>query len=353
MDKFLPEIKRLADRISETEMKRKKLAGFLREINNEIKIIQKIENDPLDDIKIVGIDGGISKKSLHGFDFMLVRAAGALFHYKKGRFHKVNYFPSKLPKPKPYIMEALSDLDWAHSASIERQDTEIVTAIECIDRFQPDVLLLDGSIVPHYSDRPSKVSGVYERYERMLDHYKTLYKKAVDTNTMLAGVVEDSRGLMFCNMIKNDILSKVKHSIVPELIGILDKTRDTNLLYWALERGERSSIFRYSETPDEHPVLKDLREYAKDIHSFYLKTAVLDRPVRVDTLDWKQCDQMASIILAISGHHSGYGLPVPLIEADNIVKLSDNEMEFLYSQIMGYVGNLPGVMKLRREQRPF
>ena len=134
---------------------------------------------------------------------------------------------------------------------------------------------------------------------------------------------------------------------------ILDKTRDTNLLYWVLERGERSRIFSYSKNPSEHPVLKELPEFADKIHSFYLKTAIHDRPIRVDILDISCADKLASILLAISGQHSGYGLPVPLIEADNVVKLSDNEIDFFYSQIMGYVGNLPGVMKLRREQRPF
>lgn len=353
MNKIIPEIEKLAKKISEKEEKRKKLAGFLRDIDPEINLIKKLEPDSLEDVKIVGIDGGISKKSLHGFDFMLVRAGGACFHYRKNRVHNVDYFPSKLPMPKPYIMEALSDLDWAHSASIERQDTEIQTAIQCIEKFQPDVLLLDGSIVPHYSDRPSKTSSVYERYSEMLNHYKTLYSKAIETNTILAGVIEDSRGLMFCNMIKNDILTKVRHSIIPELLQILDQTRDTNLLYWALEKYERSRIFRYTETPAEHHVLKEMLEFADKIYSFYLKTAKFDRPIRVDILGKDSADRLASILLAISGQHSGYGLPVPLIEADNIVKLSDNEIDFFYSQIMGYVGNLPGIMRLRREQRPF
>jgi len=353
MDNFIPEIRKLAERVSETESKRKRFAGFLRDINPETGIITKLEPDPLDDVKIVGIDGGISKKSLHGFDFMLVRAAGAFFHYRNGGLHNVDYFPSKLPMPKPFIMEALSDLDWAHSAAIERQDMEIMTAIKCIDKFQPDILLLDGSVVPHYSERPAKSSAVYARYSEMLDNYNRLYSKATKTGTILAGVIEDSRGMMFCNMIKSDVLSKVEHSVVTELIHILDKTRDTNMLFWALERGERSLVFPYSSRPEEHPVLKEMPAFMDKIHSFYLKTAEHDRPVRVDVTDKDQIDKLASILLSISGQHSGYGIPVPLIEADNIVKLSDNEMDFVYSQIMGYVGNLPGAMKLRREQRPF
>jgi len=64
-------------------------------------------------------------------------------------------------------------------------------------------------------------------------------------------------------------------------------------------------------------------------------------------------NQIASILLAISGQHSSYGLPAPIIEADNVAKLSDNEMENFYFQILAFAGNLPSIMQLRRETRPF
>ncbi len=352
MKKFIDEVKTLAEKISLAEEKRKKLANFLREANSEIKIIYPVKQDPLNDIKVVGIDGGISKKSLHGFDFMLIRTAGTLFRYKEGKFIEVEYFPSRLPNPKPFIMEALSDLDWAHSTSIERQNMEVETAIKCMEKFNPDIILMDGSIVPYYSERPAKKSTIYKRYLSMIENYKKLYSKAIETNTILAGVIEDSRGSMFCDIVKN-ILSNINHPAVPELAKILDRTRDTNLLYWALRKGERSEIFRYAETPSEHPILKEIPEFAEKIYTFYLKTAKFDRPVRVDVLGKDSIEKLASVILSISGQHSGYGIPVPLIEADNIVKLSDKDVDFFYSQVMSHVGNLPGIMKLRREQRPF
>ncbi len=353
MDEFLPEIRKMAARISETEEKRRKLAGFLRDANPETKLLSTVEADPLKDVKVVGVDGGISKKSLHGFDFMLIRAAGALFHYKEGKFRKVEYHPSRMPRPRPYIMEALSDLDWAHSAAVERQDLEIRTAIECMELFRPDILLLDGSIVPYYSERPGKGSSVYGRYVEMIGDYRTLYSRARETGTLLAGVIEDSRGTMFCDMLGKDILPGMRHQAIQSLSKILEKTRDTNMLYWTLRRGEMSRVFRYAQTPSEHPVLKELPEFASDVHSFYLKTAEFDRPVRVDVLGKDSAASAASIILAISGQHSCYGIPAPLIEADNVVKLSDNEMEVIYSQMMGYLGNSSSAMRLRREQRPF
>ena len=138
---------------------------------------------------------------------------------------------------------------------------------------------------------------------------------------MLAGIVEDSRNTSFCGMIKRDILSMVTHRMAPELAGLLEKTRDTNLLYLAMERGERTRVFPYSESPEEHPVLRDLGDYARDLKSFYLKTAEHDRPIKVDMLHGNE-DILSSVLLSISGHHSGYGLPAPIIEADNVTGIS-------------------------------
>jgi len=354
MERLIPKIKEIAQKINSTEEKRKKLAGFLKDVSSGFELIHKLNPDPLKDIRIVGVDGGIAKKSLHGFDCMLVRAAGVCFHYKEGGIEKVDYLPSKLPLPQPEIIEALSDLDWAYFTSISRQRLELRVALECIQKFHPDFLLMDGSIVPHYSDKPSKSSEVYENYMKLISDCKTLHTKAKESGVCLLGVIEDSRGNSFCKMIKEDIFSKVRHMLVPELESILEKTRDTNLLFWVLERGERSKTFPYSKKPEEHPVLRDFGDFGRDVFSFYLKTAQWDRPIRVDFLgSHSNENHLASVLLSISGHHSGYGLPAPLIEADNVAKLSENEINNFYSHILTFAGNVPSLMRLRREQRPF
>ena len=64
-------------------------------------------------------------------------------------------------------------------------------------------------------------------------------------------------------------------------------------------------------------------------------------------------DRLASVLLSISGQHSSYGFPSVLIEADAIARMSEQEVDNFYSHILTYAGNIPSVMKLRREQRPF
>lgn len=354
MEELIPEIQKIAKRISEIEDKRKRLAEFLKSVNPRVKLKERSGQDSLEDLKILAVDGGIAKRPVHGFDLVLARAAGVMFHYKKGKTDSVRHFPSKFPVPRPFALEALSDLDYAYSASIIRQTLEVERARECLKEMEPDIILMDGSIVPHYADRPSKHSRAYQDYKRLLEQWQGLYRECMERKTLLAGVIEDSRGVSFCEHVKSEILSYIKHNLVPELEKILDRTRDTNLLYWVLEKGERTRVSPYSQTPGEHPVLRDFpKDLADSIFSFYLKTAKWDRPVRVDFLGKENAERTASVLLAISGQHSGYGIPVPLIEADNSAKLSEDEMENFYSHILSHTGDLPSILKLRREMRPF
>ncbi len=354
MNQLIPKIQEVADRISDIEGKRKKLAEFLKNVKTDVRLSKPAGSSDLDDMKISAVDGGIVKRSLHGFDFVLARGVGVCFSYKNGKVYKVDYHPDKMPIPEFFVMEALSDLEWVHTTSIVRQRVEIRTAIEAIDKFRPDLLLLDGSIIPHYQDRPAKSSKIHGSYEEMVSLYKRLFEACLSRNVMLAGVVEDSRGTKFCDIVNERILSKVKHASVPELKEILERTRDTNLLYWILQEGERTDVFPYSEKTKEHPVMKDFQEFSDKIFSFYMKTAKFDRPIRIDFLgDKNLAGKFASVIFSISSHHSGYGLPSVLIEADQVAKLAEDDIDNIYEQVLTQTGSLPSIFRLRRDMRPF
>ena len=348
MELLLPEIKRIAESLRESEEKRRGLADFLKTINSQTNLVKKIEPEKnLDKIKIVGIDGGIVRKALHGFDFILVRAAGVCFEYNQDKIVNASYFPSKFPAPRAFTMEAISDIDYAYFSSITRQKIEIETARKCIKEFKPNILLLDGSIVPHHTTKPSSNSIAFKDYEELMAGYQQLYSESEENDVLLAGVIEDSRSERFCDIVK-DVLAKREPT--PH-IDILNRTRDTNLLFWVLKENERTLTFDYVKQIDEHPILKDFER--KKFYTFYLKTAKFDRPVKVDFLNKEADDRLASILLSISGKHSSYGFPTVLIEADGVAKLSEQEVESFYSYILKYTGNLSSMMKLRRETRPF
>jgi hypothetical protein len=356
MEKLIPRIREIAGKIAETESRRRGVAMLLREATPKLGLFHRVEPSGLKEIKVVGVDGGMAKKSLHGMDCVLVRSVGACFSYQNSRMKEVSYHPSKLPPIQAEVTDLMSDIDWNYYTSIVRGSSEVRTAISCVEKFSPELLLMDGSIVPHHADKPARLSPAYQAYKAMVSDYGRLYDSCASSGTMLAGIIEDSRGARFCDIAKGQISAFIGDGPAEPVAELLSRTRDTNLLFWALQKGERTMNFGYCEDPREHPILRDFDEkYSMRLSSFYLKTAELDRPIRVDYMKDRDGieDSLASILLAISGHHSSYGLPAPIIEADNVAKLSDNEMENFYFQILAFAGNLPSIMQLRRETRPF
>jgi len=367
METFQKRLDEIIDKVSYLESRRIKIGKFLKEINDsfkigpneeisDAKIINKIDLRKFKQMSILGIDGGIVKHSYHGLDLMLMRSVGVNFNYSYGKLKKVEYHPSSNPLPNPrIILDSFSDIELNSCINFERQIMEVLTAIEAMKKFKPDIALLDGSIIPHYVPRPDNPI-LKESYNNLIETYKSLFDCSRRKKIILAGIIEDSRGVKFCDILNRRIVSQVKSEIARELKLILGKTKDSNLLYYALEKGKRTCIFNYSQNPKVHPVLKEFESMNNSFYSFYLKTVEFDRPLRIDFVCFKNVsdvvDRLSSVLMQTSGH-SGYGLPSVLIEADQRAKLSEKDLDMFYSDLINRVGNVSTLFKMRREMRPF
>ncbi|HIE41586.1 MAG TPA: DNA double-strand break repair nuclease NurA [Candidatus Aenigmarchaeota archaeon] len=207
-------------------------------------------------------------------------------------------------------------------------------SIETIKKFSPDLFLMDGSLLVNPGDIPKKDTTLYSDYLEVRELLKKLYKISRENECLLVGIVEDSRSSIFCNFIAENILSKIRSNKVPELKELLRRTRDTNLLYYMLEKDEATRSI-------------DLQD---GIKCFYLKTAQFDRPIRVEYID--KMEEIARIIYTISSQNKTYGVPNVLIEADQRAKLSENETNYFISLIASKL-RLQNIFFLRREGRPF
>ncbi len=357
MEEIFSKLDEISQQIKNLEEERKRLAEFLREIKEfelekdsravEDKLSVKVGKVELDNLRFVGVDGGLAKRSYHSLDLILVRAVGVIFDYRKGKLDSVSYFPSVSPTPKLRIVHDASENDFQYIASFERINTEINVLKACLEK-NPSILLADGSIAPHPSDQPKKGTAVYEEYKKLLDNYKSLYRSSA--GVLLAGVVEDSRSSTFSEYISDKILSQIKSKKIEELKRILRKTRDTNLLYHVLNKGERSFVMRMNPNAD-------LGDYGKNLYLFYLKTTEFDRPVRVEFYTSgdpiRVADRIAALLFSVSSENQEYGLPPVIIEADGRAKISEGELDIIHSHIVDKVGNLPSLYKLRRDRRPF
>ncbi|MEM5814459.1 MAG: DNA double-strand break repair nuclease NurA [Candidatus Aenigmatarchaeota archaeon] len=352
----------IAEKVKAVEENREKLGCFLCEAADSVELdgdvlekraIVPVKQDGLEKARIAAIDGGLSRHEYHGMDIILTRAVAAVFDYKNGKLNRADYFPHSIVPPKiTVVSDPYSDEEFSISSSLERQFEEIELAGTVSQKLSPTLLLLDGSVVPHGNDRPGRSSPAWNRYTDVLKAFRRLFENA----TLLAGCIEDSRSRRFCEIMAEQVLGKISSPKAGELQKILAGTRDTNLLYYTLKRGERSAVFRYAKSSEEHPILSDLGEHGRRIFCFYLKTAEFDRPVRIDyyckSNAAETADRIAALILAITPH-SSYGFPAPLIEADFRAKLQERDADSLHDQLVDRVGITPSLMKLRREQRPF
>jgi len=367
MQNFQKRLDEIVDKISYLESRRIKIGKILREINDSFKIgpneevldekiINSVPGRTFEKINVLGVDGGIVKHSYHGLDLMLLRSVGVIFRYSDGKLNKVEYHPSSNPTPNPkIILDSFSDVELNSCYNFERQIMEVTSAIKAIKELKPNIALLDGSIIPHYVPRPDNPI-LKEYYDKLIATYKSLFELSEKKKIILAGVIEDSRGVKFCDILIRRVLTKVESDVLRELKLILERTKDTNLLYYALERGERTCVFNYSENPKIHPVLKEFEDMGNAFRTFYIKTVDFDRPLRVDFLSFGDetnvVEILSSLLLESSGH-SSYGLPAVLIEADQRAKLSEKDLDMFYSDLINRVGNVSTLFKMRREMRPF
>ena len=328
----ITELEKIVDKIRYLETEKRKLAEFLKKIPELSWKVSKID---LGNIKIGGEDGGLTKKSTHLMDFVFLKAISVIFNYENGKLLDVVYYPSINPTPKiTYSPESLSDIEFRIFWSLQRLKKEIKTSIETINKFSPDLFLIDGSLLINPGDVPRKDSSVYLDYLEVKNLFNELYKTSKKENCMLAGVVEDSRSSVFCNYISENILKKINNPKVPELIDILKRTKDTNLLYYMLDKGEATKIINLEG----------------EVKCFYLKTAEFDRPIRIEFLE--KGKEISELIYTISSQSRTYGLPNVLIEADQRAKLSENDADYYTSLIASKLG-IQNIFFLRRDNRPF
>jgi hypothetical protein len=123
-----------------------------------------------------------------------------------------------------------------------------------------------------------------------------------------------------------------------------------------MRAGERTLALKCSENADNNPVLKDL-EHSDLVEFFYLKTYEHEIPIRIEFLRISDQDrvfeEIAGLIYSLSAMNRFYPIPAVLIEADQRVRLSNTDMEFLKSQIKASLGPFSSIREMRRRRRPF
>lgn len=354
----MPGVDRLIKTIKQREEHRQSIAETIRNVSHESSLLQgtdayeeqllhDVDATHLDDTTITGVDGGLFQKAYHGVDIIATRAIAAIFTFRQGDVDSVTYQPEKRPALSYVDIGAPLDTQaFQRKATLTRLHHEIERCNETLD--MTDLLLLDGSIVPQYMDKPSRDTPAYDEYTDLLDQYRTLLK-STEPDHILAGVVEDSRSTNMTERLAE------QEMIDTDAQHILRQSPDTTILAYAMEQGERTAVFPYATKAQDHPILQDL-SIRHDLYSFYLKTVQNDRPVRIDFVADKpieRAEEIAQHILPLCSYSTTYGIPSVVVEADQRAKIDEHDIQEFQSRFRSALGPLSGVQDLRRNNRPF
>lgn len=381
LDKMLS---KLVEEIERIEVTRTRFGDVLRNIKKKIdlskfpvvasniidmQLTTKIKSTTLSGLRIVGVDGGLVRKRFRSMDLLLTRGIAVMFHFGPEEGPVVDFFPDAFPelKIRP-LMLTLSSTELDQLASLERIAEELRVTLSVLNEFRPYLILLDGSLFYHPRDRPQSGSIVYEKFQEVLSLYKQLYTKARKKQTILVGIIKDSRSTRVATTM-GEILPHIirKPEIFEMMQGVdyrwlLKISRDCDLLDTFLEEGERSFVFRYSSEMQLNPNNRseDLSNWAPSIWVTYLKTARDDLPLRIeflaedeDDIDTSRIDAALSAILPLSSQHPEYGIPTPILEADARAKITANEARLVIDRLMALSGLTYMSLEKRRSRNPF
>lgn len=245
--------------------------------------------------EIVGVDGGIIKKRYSAGDLIAVRAVGVKMDFGD-KENSVEYIPSRNPEPEFHVFNSEDATNFRKKAETFRlrEEYEILES-----SLESKMILMDGSIVPSYL----KDDSVMKTYSKLLNKVK---------KGSLAGIVEDSYGVKMSEILE----SKLKIET--------GRKRDTVLMDSILNQGERSFVRKYSGSPLEHPVLRNVdNQIANSIYTFYLKISDQDLPLRIDYLGFPKDADKISGRLMNAFISKKYTVPAPIVEADRRAKIPE------------------------------
>jgi len=285
--------------------------------------VQRIEVS----LSVCAVDGGLVAERMHGADIVISRAVGVNFRYENSMLEKFAYHPTKSPEPSLDLKNSLDEHEANVFRSLVRLKTELECAISSIDKFSPQIMLMDGSLLPLPSDRPEDDSELARSYKVLLSIYSKLFSVSKEKGCMLCGVVKDSRARK-----------------LSEQMGF--SCSDTLLCGYLLKEGERTKSMPYYQ--GKKGVGKDILALGEKISVFYLKPSEHDLPLRIEAYDC-DVDNAASIIRSLSSISENFAYPAILIEADMCAAMDPKEIEGIESSLL----NLSGIKALRRNSRPF
>jgi len=291
-------------------------------------IIKKIQRIPLN-LSLCAIDGGVLSYRLHGSDVVVVRAVGVHFVYENDKLKSFEHYPRKKPESCIGHKTMLDEHEAGIFRSLIRLKYELECALNSLEKFSPQLILIDGSLLPLPCDRPQKESELNLLYDEVVSLYSKLFSECKKIDCGLCGVIKDSRARR-----------------ITDKYGIISS--DSIFCNYLLAEGEMTGEVSYYENKKQD----ELSAFAEYIKVIYMKASDDSIPLRIEIFDsgeTSKVDNLASIVYSLSSISKRFAYPAILTEADMCAAFDSKEYESFESRLL----SISGVDPLRRNSRPF
>jgi len=294
--------------------------SIIDKIKDEVILIEIPELEDISTVKISAVDGSNGLKSLVGLDIAVLTAASVTINHPK----KDSVF--LIPNAK--IMD-LTNPDADVEVSFHRTTLEFETAMKTISEVAPNVLFMDGSLVPPSTLEPEMFQT--ELYHRLVGDKEQkqagllaqLVIDSKDNDVLLAGIVKRTRSTAYSEkFIDQSILKAFRlHDAV-----ILDKI----LLEKQLETG-KYYMTELIEVPAKRFFDNSYGIKRRDLLMFYIKPNNTAPVIRVEIPKYVSSPKFMKLLLSVLFKMSSPadGTPLPIALAHEYCTLTHESLTAL------------------------
>jgi NurA domain-containing protein len=335
-----------------------------------------IKFSDLSGLRIVAVDGGLGIRSYLGVQLTLVKSSIVIYEFNRDTGPNITYFPP-INQNDNYCFysdfKQFSEKFTTQIAGLRRSYTENTMLLRYLQKTEqiPDVILLDGSLLPPPPIQLSYENKNYlENYSECVKSYQDLYNLTKEKGIILLGSVKDTHSTKFCELLARSIpffLRKYKElKPFQELPHrqLIHYFTDSEFFFKILKPRQRSLAFRYDmdiknldskisnssnqgynnlhNTNDMNfngrkVVSEENKEY---VFATYLQISPFDLPLRIEFLNQanpkkiaQKVNTIAKILYPLAKMNNRCTLPLPQIEAHLRAHISDEEMEMVSQQL--------------------
>ena len=289
-------------------------------VEDKIPLLKFSNNLSTLGLTVSGIDGSNALKRFVGLDLAIISSVIATLRLEEEYSVSINPFAN---------VEDITNPDADTLIDVLRTNLELKTALEAIDKINPDVLFLDGALISSPVNKPmaSRASTIANLFKENNTLLNNLIHSAEKKNLIIAGIVKRVRTALYLErIIPKEVIHKLRLHDGLVLDSILNEIQ--------LKTGIRHLT---------KPVVLDKKKSQNNLAIFYIKPCRESSPIRVDIPTYLLSNEskMQKLLAVLFQTASPFdGTPLPIVLAHEFCTLHKGIIDAISQEISFSVAEL-------------